>query len=132
MIKYLAISKVCLFYQKFASSLTILTWPSFMQVKWLVILSMTLTSHWDEMISVALICFFFRAEKLNSRGDYLLNCNNGHNLKLCRVLFSCSTMGCFIYILDCSNFSSFKFWSSQFACSNWTDIWTQLNWYLNH
>ena len=51
MIKYLGISKVCLFRQKVASSLTILTWPTFMQVKLLVMLSMTLTSHRDEMIS---------------------------------------------------------------------------------
>ena len=35
--------------------------------------------------------------------------------------------GCFIYILDSSNSSSFTFWSSQFAFScrsNWTGIWT--------
>ena len=39
----------------------------------------------------------------------------------------CATMGCFIYILDNSNSSSFTFWSSQFASSsrsNWTGIWT--------
>ena len=35
-------------------------------------------------------------------------------------------VGCFIYILDSSNSSSFPFWSSQFASSsrsNWTVIW---------
>jgi hypothetical protein len=36
-------------------------------------------------------------------------------------------MGCFIYILDSSNSSSFTFWYSEFTSSsrsNWTGIWT--------
>ena len=36
-------------------------------------------------------------------------------------------LGCFVYILDSSNSSSFTFWSNQFAFSsrsNWTGIWT--------
>ena len=51
-----------------------------------------------------------------------------HDLTLiCFWASSTRTKGCFIYILDRSNSSSFTFWSSKLASSNrsnWNGIWT--------
>ena len=50
------------------------------------------------------------------------------HLKLLRTFhYLTKTLGCFIYILDSSNSSSFTFWSSQYASSSrkiWACIWT--------
>ena len=58
--------------------------------------------------------------------SYLENiANKKRGLMFWNTYLLTSTMGCFIYILDSSNSSSFAFWTSQFTSSskcNWTGI----------